>query len=129
MCSNVVLVVWAVFGVDYLTRVSLARGRARFIAHHLPDLASVALPVLRPLRLLRLIALVRVLNRKATSSLHGRVAVYVTCSVALIIFVAALAELDAERGRAGPTIELAEVKIVLLNATATPSVREVPSDR
>lgn len=52
-----------------------------------------------------------------------------TCSVALIIFVAALAELDAERGRAGPTIELAEVKIVLLNATATPSVREVPSDR
>jgi voltage-gated potassium channel len=62
------------------------------------------LPVLRPLRLLRLVALVRVLNRKATTSLHGRVAVYVASSAALIILVAALAELDAERGRRGANI-------------------------
>jgi voltage-gated potassium channel len=63
------------------------------------DLISIALPVLRPLRLLRLIVLLRVLNRHATNSLHGRVAVYVGSSTALIIFVAALAVLDAERGK------------------------------
>ena len=63
------------------------------------DLLSIALPVLRPLRLLRLVALVRILNRKATTSLHGRVAIYVVSSAALIIFVASLAGLDAERGK------------------------------
>jgi voltage-gated potassium channel len=105
MCATVVLTAWALFGADYVTRAALAHRRIHFITHHLPDLASVALPVLRPLRLLRLIALVRVLNRKATTSLYGRVAVYVASSVLLVIFVSALAELDAERGRAGANVE------------------------
>jgi voltage-gated potassium channel len=45
-----------------------------------------------------------VLNRRATSSLQGRVAIYVACSLSLVVFVAALAALDAERGRQGATI-------------------------
>lgn len=98
-------VAWVVFALDYAARVLLAERRARFVLQHLPDLAAVALPVLRPLRLLRLVALIRVLNRRATNSLHGRVAIYVSSSVIVVIFVAALAELDAERGRAGATIE------------------------
>jgi voltage-gated potassium channel len=61
------------FAVDYLVPAWIAEHTWTFVAGHLPDLAVVALPVLRPLRLLRLVALVRVLNRKATSSLHGRV--------------------------------------------------------
>ena len=98
-CALIVYVVWALFAVDYLCRLALARHKRRFVWRNMLDLISIALPVLRPLRLLRLIALLRVLNRKATSSLHGRVAVYVGSSAALIIFVAALAVLDAERGK------------------------------
>jgi voltage-gated potassium channel len=97
-CSIVVYVIWALFALDYLTRLALARPRWVFFRRNLIDLASIALPVLRPLRLLRLIALVRVLNRRATTSLHGRVAIYVGSSALLIVFVAALAALDAERG-------------------------------
>jgi voltage-gated potassium channel len=103
-CSIMVYAAWALFAVDYLVRLVLAENRGRFVARHLLDLASIALPVLRPLRLLRLVALVRVLNRRATSSLQGRVAIYVACSASLVVFVAALAALDAERGHRGATI-------------------------
>jgi voltage-gated potassium channel len=104
-CEYVVYAAWVIFAVDYLVRVGLADSRWHFITRHLLDLAVVALPVLRPLRLLRLLALIRILNRKATSSLHGRVAVYVGCSAALVIFLAALAVLDAESGKAHSNIE------------------------
>ncbi len=61
------------------------------------DLAVVLLPLLRPLRLLRLITLLAVLNRKAGGSLRGRVSVYVGGAAVMTMFVAALAVLDAER--------------------------------
>lgn len=103
-CDLVVYGVWALFALDYVTRLVLAERRSAFFWRNLLDLASIALPVLRPLRLLRLLALVRVLNRRATASLHGRVAAYVGSSATLIIFVAALAILDAERGHRGSNI-------------------------
>ncbi|UQX86940.1 potassium channel family protein [Jatrophihabitans telluris] len=104
-CEITVYAAWLLFAVDYTARVVLADRRLHFVLHHLPDLAAVALPVLRPLRLLRLIALIRVLNRRATDSLQGRVALYVSSSVVVVIFVAALAELDAERGHIGARIQ------------------------
>jgi voltage-gated potassium channel len=104
-CGAIVYIAWAIFAGDYLVRLILAEHRLRFVSRHLLDLASVVLPVLRPLRLLRLVALVRVLNRKATTSLHGRVAVYISSSAVLVIFVAALAELDAERGKSGASVQ------------------------
>jgi len=51
--------VWAVFIADYLTRLGLARNRTAFIRGNLLDLALVALPMLRPLRLARATRLVR----------------------------------------------------------------------
>lgn len=99
LCAVVVYVSWAMFAVDYVGRFALAGKKRTFVWHNLLDLASIALPVLRPLRLLRLVALIRILNRKATASLQGRVAIYVGSTVVLIVFVAALAVLDAERGK------------------------------
>jgi voltage-gated potassium channel len=64
---------------------------------HVPDLLIVALPILRPLRLLRLVILLRVLNRRATDSLRGRVAIYVGGATVIILLCASLAVLDAER--------------------------------
>ncbi len=78
-CRIVNYVVWIAFGADYVTRLSLAR-RWRYFWTHLHDLAMVALPVLRPLRLLRLVMLLRVLNRRAVTGLHGRVISYVAGS-------------------------------------------------
>ena len=95
--SVVSWVTWAAFGVDYLVRLYLVRRRWYFVRTHLLDLALVALPLWRPLRALRVVTLVSVINRRAGSSLRGRVATYVTAGTLGVLFVSALAVLDAER--------------------------------
>lgn len=88
---------WGLFVVYYLTRLWLADRRGRYVLGHLLDLLVIALPLLRPLRLLRLVPLLAVINRRATVRLHGRVAIYVAGGASLLAFVGALAVLDAER--------------------------------
>lgn len=97
--------VWAVFALDYAVRLMLADRRAAFIKNHPLDLASVVLPLLRPLRLLRLVRVLSALNRPAGGSLRGRVIVYVAGATALLLFVASLAVLDAERGHPEASIQ------------------------
>ena len=104
ICQLVTWAAWALFVVDYFTRLALSHDRAAFVRGNLFDLAVVVLPLLRPLRLLRLVALLSVLNRYAGGSLRGRVAVYVAGSTSLVLFVASLAVLDAERDAKGATI-------------------------
>ncbi|MDQ6658877.1 MAG: potassium channel family protein [Actinomycetota bacterium] len=104
ICDALQWLTWAAFVVDYVVRLALAPHRGRWFVRHLIDLLVVALPVLRPLRLLRLITVLEVLNRHAGSTLRGRVTTFVIGSTSLVVFVAALAELDVERGVAGSTI-------------------------
>jgi voltage-gated potassium channel len=104
ICQVVTWAAWALFLVDYVTRLALSRDRAAFVKGNLFDLAIIALPLLRPLRLLRLVTLLSVLNRHAGGSLRGRVAVYVAGSTSLVLFVVSMAVLDAERGANGATI-------------------------
>ncbi|MCH1868472.1 potassium channel family protein [Nocardioides sp. CFH 31398] len=100
----VVTAVWVLFGVDYLVRLLGSGDRRRWFLRHLPDLAILLLPMLRPLQLLRLVTLVQVLNRSAAGRLRGRVALYVVSGAVLLGAVAALAVLDAERGAPGALI-------------------------
>jgi voltage-gated potassium channel len=106
-CRSLDYAVWVIFAADYIALVALATDRRRFVYRHLPDLAIVALPVLRPLRLLRVVMLLKVLNRGATASLRGRVAIYVCGATVLLVFCASLAELDAERNAKGANIATA----------------------
>lgn len=103
-CRVTSWVTWAAFGLDYVIRLGLAPRRGEFIRHHLLDLAVVVLPMLRPLRLLRLVTLLHVLNRKASTSLRGRLAVYVVGATVLIVFVASLAALNTERRHSGANL-------------------------
>jgi hypothetical protein len=85
-----------VFLVDYITRLCLATNRLRWFLRHLLDLAVVALPLLRPLRLLRLAVLIAGVQKAIGGAICGRVIVYTTCSVVLLVYVASLAILDTE---------------------------------
>ena len=102
LCGTVVWVTWALLVVDLGMRLSLSEDRWAFLRRHPVDVAMVVLPILRPLQLLRLFTLLKSLNRLAGSSLRGRVGMYVAGSMGLIVFIGALAGLDAERGSAGP---------------------------
>jgi len=82
----------------------LAEHRRRYILRHPLDLLVIVLPLLRPLRLLRLVALLNVLNRRVVMRLRGRLAVYVAGGAALRAFCASLAVLDVERSSPEATI-------------------------
>src|SRR5262245_12425333 len=70
--------VWVAFAFDFAIRLYLAGSdRWPYAKRHWYDVALIALPMLRPLRLLRLLALARVINRSARRSLVGQVATYV----------------------------------------------------
>lgn len=68
------------------------------------DLAVVVLPVLRPLRLLRLVTLLGILNQRASDALRGRVVGYAAGLAVLTMLCGAIAVLDAERQNADANI-------------------------
>lgn len=104
LAETVLTAVWVLFAVDYVVRLALAADRPRWFVRHLLDLAAVALPMLRPLRLLRLVTLIGIIQRKAGAALRGRITIYTAASVSLLSLVAALAALDAERHAPEATI-------------------------
>jgi hypothetical protein len=79
----VIGVSWALFAVDYVARLSLASNRWRWFFRHLFDLAIVALPLLRPLRLLRLVILIGALQKAVGNAIRGRVVIYTVCGAVL----------------------------------------------
>ncbi len=89
--------VWAAFAIDFAARLYLTEQRASYARKHWYDVALVVLPMLRPLRLLRLLALARVLNRSAASSLVEKVTTYAAGVAIMSVGLGALAALDAEQ--------------------------------
>lgn len=100
----VMWLIWALFAADYLYRLVLARDKRRFCVSHLFDLAVVALPMFRGLRVLRVLAVMRVLNRPESAAIRGRIWVYVATVMVFVGLIAALAVLDAERFAADSAI-------------------------
>lgn len=94
-------VVWAIFLVDYAYRLAVAPRRWAFVRAHLIDLAAVALPALRPLRL---VAALSLLHQAAGDKLRGHVAMYVSAATVMVVTISSLAVLNAERGAPEATI-------------------------
>lgn len=88
----------------YVVSILLAKDKKAWFKGNLLMLVSIALPVFRPLRLLRLVAVLNVLNRTGGMAVRGRITLYTCCSVTLLMYIGALAELDVERGVPGASI-------------------------
>jgi voltage-gated potassium channel len=96
--------IWTLFVVEFGVRLSLTTRRGHYLVRHVPDVAMLALPFLRTLRVLRLVPLLRALNRWVADSLRGKVVVYGSITAVLLVFTGALAVLDAERYHPGASI-------------------------
>ena len=96
-CEALTWLTWAVFVTDLVVRVTLAENRRSYLIRHWYDLLIIALPLLRPLRLLQIVPLITTLNQRAQTRLHGRVAIYIAGGASTMAFCAALAVLDVER--------------------------------
>lgn len=89
--------VWVVFGVDFGVRFLLASGRWRWFARNVFDFLVIILPALRPLRLLRLATVVSIVHRTTGAALRVRILTLTGATAVLLVYVASLAVLDAER--------------------------------
>ena len=98
------IAIWLIFVVDYLARVYLALDRGRFIRTHVLDLIVIAVPFLRPFRLLRLFAIVASTSRRAGGLIVRRVTLYVVGVTVVVTTVGAVLVYDAERRAEGANI-------------------------
>ncbi|MCX6396564.1 MAG: potassium channel family protein [Propionibacteriales bacterium] len=96
--------VWTAFAIDFAIRIALTDRRSEYVRRHWYDVALIALPMLRPLRLLRLLALARVLNRSAAGNLIGQVTTYVVGSALMAVVLGSIAVLDVEQDADGANI-------------------------
>ncbi|UVE93905.1 potassium channel family protein [Dietzia sp. B32] len=96
---------WLLFFVDLAVRVALAKRRGPWLLRHWYDLAVLVLPVLRPLRLLRLVTMLGGMRRSAGTEVRGQAITYAAGWAVVLLVVSSLAALNAERGAPGATIE------------------------
>lgn len=97
IATTVVFVTWAMFIVDYLVRLMLAEDRRTWFRTHLAALTFALIPVLRLVRLLRVITLMPGLRTTAGGVLRTRILVYGAGASAILVYIASLAVLEAER--------------------------------
>ncbi len=98
----VLVIIWAMFVVDYMMRLVLTTNRLQWFVRHLHLLAIVILPFFRPLYLIRLVSLVGLLSK--ASAFRGQVTMYLVTASSMLILIASVAILDVEQDAPGALI-------------------------
>ncbi|MEV6736302.1 potassium channel family protein [Streptomyces sp. NPDC051104] len=96
-CAVAEWVVWAAFAADYLVRLALSGQRREFVRTHWLDLCAVILPMLQPLRLLRMVATLILVGRRARMASQIRLTTYVGGALIGLLMFGSLAVLSVER--------------------------------
>lgn len=102
---GIMIVTWILFAIDYVVRLVLATPRGVWFRRHVFDLLVVLLPALMPVRLLSALTTVPLLQHSRGTAIRSRVGIYGAGAAAVLIWMAALGILDAERGRADANIQ------------------------
>ncbi|MFD7441970.1 potassium channel family protein [Streptomyces sp. NPDC059909] len=97
LCALVEWVVWGAFAVDYLARLVLAPCKWLFVRKHPLDLLAVLLPLVQPLRLLRVVATLLLVGRRARMAPQITLTTYVAGAVVGLMMFGSLAVLHVER--------------------------------
>ncbi|MGW4199608.1 potassium channel family protein [Streptomyces sp. NPDC004726] len=97
LCAVTEWVVWGSFAADYLVRLTLAPGKWLFVRRHPLDLLAVILPLIQPLRLLRILATLLLVGRRARMAPQITLTTYVGGSVVGLMMFGSLAVLHVER--------------------------------
>ncbi|GAA3797538.1 potassium channel family protein [Streptomyces phyllanthi] len=97
LCTTVEWTVWGAFALDYVIRLLLAERPAEFVRTHWLDLCAVLLPLIQPLRLLRLVSTLLLVGQRARVASQIRLTTYVGGSVVGLLMFGSLAVLSVER--------------------------------
>ncbi|WP_425824909.1 potassium channel family protein [Streptomyces fractus] len=99
------LALWTPFAADYAIRLLLARRRKAFVRREWLDALLLVIPVLRPLRVLRILTAAQRFHHRFQRGFHRQVLTYTAGTVVLLGLTAALTVLAAERGAPGASIQ------------------------
>ncbi|MEU4091429.1 potassium channel family protein [Streptomyces sp. NPDC026673] len=89
--------IWALFAGDYVVRLGLSERRWEFIRRQPLSLAVVLLPLLQPLRLLRLVSALFLVGQRMRMAAQVRLTTYVVGAVLTLLAFGSIAVLEAER--------------------------------
>ncbi|MEU0834931.1 potassium channel family protein [Streptomyces sp. NPDC056231] len=95
---------WLLFAADFAVRIRLSGQGLRYLRTHWLDTVVLMLPLLRPLRLIRVYTTVQRQRERPRLSLYARVISYAGMTALLLGFSAALAVYDQEHLAPGATI-------------------------
>ncbi|MGP3979757.1 potassium channel family protein [Streptomyces sp. KR80] len=98
LCVVVEWLVWGSFVADYAVRLLQAPERLVFVRSHPLSLLAVVLPLVQPLRLLRLVATLLLVGQRARMASQVRLTTYVAGAVVGLLVFGSLAVLEVERG-------------------------------
>lgn len=104
LCLAVAYAAWAAFAVDYAVRWRLSGRGIGFVRRHWLDTVVLALPLLRPLRIVHVYEAVRRRHAEPRLPLHARVMAYAGLAALLLGFAGALAVYHQEHRAPGATI-------------------------
>ncbi|MER6345488.1 potassium channel family protein [Streptomyces sp. NPDC001595] len=104
LCLSVMSVAWALFAVDYGVRWRLSGRRLGFVRSHVLDTVVLVLPLLRPLRVVKVYEAVQRRHGRPRLPLHGRVSAYAGLSTVLLGFAGSLAVYQQEYGAPGASM-------------------------
>lgn len=96
---------WLMFLIDYVVRFATAKERVRWFVTHWFDLLCVMVPVLRLVILLRVFTQLGSRWASPGDRMRVQVMVYGIGASAILVYISALAVLEAERNAAGATIK------------------------
>ncbi|WTB16696.1 potassium channel family protein [Streptomyces sp. NBC_00829] len=97
VCTVTEWIVWGSFAVDYVVRLILAPGTWLFVRSHPVDLLAVLLPLVQPLRLLRVVSTLLLVGRRARMAPQITLTTYVGGAVVGLMMFGSLAVLHVER--------------------------------
>ena len=97
--------IWLIFVCDYIVRLYLSLDRPKFVKTHVLDLIVIAVPFLRPFRLLRLFAIVVSTTRRAGGLAVRQATIYVVFVSVIIASTSAVVVYNFEKDLEGGNIK------------------------
>ena len=102
---GIMIVIWLLFAIDYVVRLILAAPRGLWFRRHIFALLIVLMPALMPIRLLRVVTTTPLLQRNKGTAIRSRIGIYGAGAAMVLIWMAALGVLDAERASPDANIQ------------------------
>ncbi|MGB9737145.1 potassium channel family protein [Chloroflexus sp.] len=106
--DGILWIIWGIFGIELLIKWYLSPDRVAYIRANWIEIVMIAIPFLRPLRLLWLPIILTRLWRQSRQTLRQRMPAFIGITSLIVVLVAATLMFVAEQGSGGPIASFAD---------------------